>query len=113
MSERIPRINELIRQQLSTIIMTEMEFPKGCLVTILRVETSKDLRHARVFISVMPTYYIPKVLERLRKNTGHLEYELHKKLSMKPLPKLNFKIDETERKAGEIEALLDRIKKTQ
>ena len=110
MSERIPRINELVKQQLNTIIMSEIEFPRNCLVTIMRVETSKDLRHARILISVMPTFYIPKVLEKLRKNKGHLEYELHQKLAMKPLPKLNFRIDETEKRAGEIEKLLDRIK---
>lgn len=110
MSHRISQINEVIRQQLSNILLTEIEFPKGCLTTIIRVETSKDLRYARVWISVMPSYYIPKVLEKLNKNKGHLEYLLHQKLSMKPLPKLNFKIDETEKKAAEIEALLDSIK---
>lgn len=112
MSHRIAQVNELIRQELNIVMLDELEFPKGCLVTIVRVEASKDLRHARVWISVMPTYYIPKALERLKKNSGHLQYILNQRLSMKPLPRLNFKIDETEKKASEIEEVLDRIKKT-
>ena len=91
-------------------MLTEVEFPSGALVTIIRADTSKDLRHSKIWISVMPTYYIPKVLDKLRKNKGHLEYGLHGRLSMKPLPKLSFAIDETEKKAQEIEELLDSIK---
>lgn len=110
MSHRIKQVNELIRQELNNVLLTEVEYPKGCLTTILRVETSKDLRHAKVWISVLPSYYIPKVLDKLNKNKKHLEYLLHQRLSMKPLPKLNFKIDETEKKAAEIEELLDSLK---
>lgn len=110
MSHRISQVNEVIRQELNTVLLTEVDLPKNCLLTIIRVEASKDLRHARVWFSVMPTYYIPKVLEKLNKNKKHLEYMLHQRLEMKPLPKLSFKIDETERKAAEIEELLDSIK---
>jgi len=112
MSYRIAQINELIRQELSTLLLTEIEFPKNCLVTIMRVETSKDLHYAKVWLSVMPTYYTKKVLDNLKANAGHLQFLLNKKLSMKPLPRLNFTIDESEKKAAEIEELLDRIKKT-
>ena len=110
MSHRIQQVNEVIRQELNTIMLTEVEFPSGCLVTIVNADTSKDLRHSKIWLSVMPTYYIPKVLEKLKKNKGHLEYLLHGRLEMKPLPKLSFGIDETEKKAQEIEELLDSIK---
>lgn len=112
MSHRILQINELIRQELGQLLVAEIDFPSNCLATIVGVETSKDLRHAKIFISVIPTSYTKKILDKLTASSGHLQFLLHKKLSMKPLPRLRFVIDETERKAAEIEGLLDRIKET-
>jgi ribosome-binding factor A len=112
MSHRLEQVSELIRHELSGLLLTEMEFPKGCLVTIVRVETSKDLRHAKVWISVMPFYLSKKILDKLRKNIGQLQFLLNKRLSFKPLPRINFAIDQTEQKASQIDELLDRIKET-
>jgi ribosome-binding factor A len=112
MSHRILQVNELIRQELGKLLLTEIEFPKNCLATITQVETSKDLRHTKIWLSVIPITYTKKVLEKLNKNVGHLQFLLNKKLTMKPLPRLSFVIDETEKKASEIEQLLDRIKES-
>ncbi len=111
MSHRIAQINELIRHELSQLILTELEFPQGCLVTITDVEVSPDLRHAKVWVSVLPSgYMVKKVLEKLTANIGHLQFLLNKQLSIKPLPRIHFGIDSTEERAAGIEALLDRIK---
>ena len=112
MSHRISQVNELIRQELNKLLLTEVEFSKNCLVTIIKVETSKDLRHAKVWLSVMPIAYTKKVLDKLNLNIGHLQFLLNKKLATRPLPRLAFAIDDTEQKASDIEALLDRVKKT-
>ena len=112
MSYRIFQVNELIKQELNKLLVTEIELPKNCLATINRIETSKDLRHAKVWLSVIPTAYTRKVLDKLSSRVGHLQFLLNKQLSMKPLPKLNFAIDDTEKKAQDIESILDRIKKT-
>jgi ribosome-binding factor A len=113
MSHRIDQINELIRVEFSRLVLSEIEFPLECLVTILRVETSPDLRHAKVWISVMPISYAGTVLEILRRHVGRLQLLLNKRLSMKPLPRLAFAIDDTEHRASSIDALLDRIKETE
>ena len=113
MSHRIAQINELIRHELGSVLLTEMDFPKGALVTITNVETSKDLRHTKIWFSVLPAYFTPKILERLTKRKGSLEYALYQRLSMKPLPKLSFRVDDSERQAAEIDALLDSIKETE
>ncbi len=112
MSHRISQVNEVIKQHLNSFILTEIEFPKNCLATIVRVETSKDLRHAKVWISVIPTVYTKKILDKFNHRVGHFQYLLNQKLSTKPLPQLRFLVDETEKKASEIEALLDRIKES-
>ncbi|MFA5021747.1 MAG: 30S ribosome-binding factor RbfA [Patescibacteria group bacterium] len=111
MSHRIFQVNELIRQELSKLFLTELEFPSDCLVTILKVETSKDLRNAKVWFSVLPVKYTKKVSNKLNSNSGHLHFLLKKKLSMNPLPRLFFAFDDTEAKAADIESLLDRIRK--
>lgn len=110
MSHRVAQINELIRHELAELILTEVEFPQGCFVTIVEVETSKDLRHATVWISVLPGYLLKKALDKLRVNIGHLQFLLNKRLSIKPLPRIRFAVDRTEEKAADIEQLLDRIK---
>jgi len=112
MSYRVQQVNELIKQELNKLLLTEIEFPRNCLATITQVETSKDLRHAKVRLSVIPNLYTKKVLDKLTTKAGHLQFLLNKRLMMKPLPRLNFSIDETEKKAEEIEQLLDQIKKS-
>ncbi len=112
MPHRIEQINQLLRQELGQIILAEIDFPRNCLATITNVESSKDIRHAKIWISVIPGKYKKKVLDKLNSNIGHLQFLLNKKLSLKPLPRLRFAIDDTETKACGIEEILDRIKKT-
>src|SRR3989344_2519124 len=111
MPHRLEQVNELIRQQLNQLLLTEVDFPPDCLVTIVKVETSPDLRHAKIFISVLPNDQEKKVLVILKHHVGLLQFELNKKLAFRPLPRIRFLIDETEKKAADIEALLDKIKK--
>ena len=64
MSHRINQVNELIKQELNDLLVSELEFTKGCLVTITAVETSKDLRHAKIWVSVLPGYLLKKALDK-------------------------------------------------
>lgn len=111
MSHRMTQINELLKNELGQLLMTNVDFPKGCLVTIVGVEASKDLRHARVFISIMPIVMTQKVMDILRREIGALQFELNKRLTMKPLPRIKFVVDDTERRAADIDELLNRIAK--
>lgn len=113
MTDRILRINELIRQEVNRLFLTEIDFPIGCLVTIVKVQTAQDLRYCRIYISILPVKYTAKVLAILQKNTGHLQFLLNKKLAMKPLPQISFKVDRTEKEASDIEKLLDNLKRLQ
>ncbi len=118
MSRRILQINQLIRQELSQMILREIEFPKEVLVTITRVETSLDLRKAKVYISVMPVLstgkpnkkHISEVLQILNKNIYNLQQKINKKLQMKTVPKIEFKEEKQINKSLRIEELLKQIK---
>ena len=107
MPHRLPQINELIRQQLDSLLLTEIDFPPGCLVTVTLVETTKDLRQATIFVSILPFALTAQVMKQLQRNLGHLQHLLYKQLSFKPLPRLRFVVDQTEEKAAEVENLIN------
>jgi ribosome-binding factor A len=103
---RVDRINELIRTTVAEIIAREVELPLGNFVTVVKVDTSRDLRYARVFVSVFPEKKFGKTLEVLRKKLFLIQGALNKKLHMKPLPRIEFVADKTEAEADKIEKIL-------
>ena len=111
MSQRIQRVNQLIKQQISQLILREIDFG-NILVTVTNVETSTDLRQAKIKISVMPTKKDELVLKTLERNIFHLQQILNKKLHMRIVPKIRFTIDQAEIKAQRIEEILGKIKKS-
>lgn len=112
-SHRIKQINELIHQQLSEIILKEVSTPTGCLITITKVDTTRDLSQARVSISVLPEHFQHSILADLRKKAKSLRYALGDILVIRKTPKLLFQLDPTEVKAAHIDALIDKIHKEQ
>jgi ribosome-binding factor A len=110
-SHRIEQVNELIRSELAHIILRELEFPIGCLVTLIKVETASDLKTAKVFFSVLPTSYLDKAMKVLHKNHGRLQGFLGSRLKMQFIPKMEFKIDLSLEKAAHINELLEEVKK--
>lgn len=110
MTERLKRVNELLRQEISKLILREIGF-SDILVTITKVEASPDLRQAKIKISVMPTEKSEIALNILERNIFHLQQMLNKKLTMRIVPKMIFEIDKTEIKAQRIEEILEKIKR--
>jgi ribosome-binding factor A len=109
MSYRIQKVNELIKKELGQLILKEVDFPKDVLVTITRVESADDLCVARVYISSFPES--PSVLQILNNNIYELQQKLNKRLKMRPTPKILFFKEEKTKEAGDIEKILDKIKK--
>ena len=109
MTNRIPKINELIRKHISEIISRDLSLKSGVFVTVAKVDTTPDLRYTRIFVSIFPEKEIDYAAKTLGKELYRIQGALNKKLVMKPLPKIEFKIDMTESKADEIEKLLKNI----
>ena len=66
-SLRIVKINELLRQQLAEIMERDLSLKPGVFITIAKIDTSKDLRYTRMFISVFPeqeTHYVSETLKK-------------------------------------------------
>jgi ribosome-binding factor A len=110
MSHRILQINELIREHLGGILLREVSFKAGILVTISKVETTADLRHSKISISTFPEKETGYAIGTLMHEKGRIQKSLHRKLSMKPLPLLIFRSDSTEQNADVIERILIGLK---
>ena len=106
MNFRSERVSKLIREELSKIIIREVEFPDA-LVTITTVEVDKKLERAKVSVSVIPSSAGDAALAELEKHTGHLQYLLMKKINIKPMPRILFSIDRGLENAAKVEKLLD------
>lgn len=112
MNKRLRQINELIRTLLGNIILQEIEFPPGCIATIVKVETAPDLKTAQIYLSVIPDNKTLSILEMINKRIGHLQHLLGERLNFRFTPKITFKLDYTEQAAAKIDKLLDSLNKT-
>jgi ribosome-binding factor A len=111
MGKRIERVNQLIKEELSGIILREIELPAGILLTLTRVETSVDLNQTKVFISVIPENKRKRVLKALEKSIYDLQQKLNKRLNMRPVPRIWFVEEKETAEAGRIEEILEELKK--
>ncbi len=109
MSLRIQKVNSLIKEQISEIFTRELNLKEGVFLTVVKVDTTKDLRYTRIFISVFPEADRNYVLVALKNEKNKIQKVLNKKLTMKILPKIIFKLDTTEAEADEIEKILRKI----
>ncbi len=110
MSNRLAKVNSLIKKELGQLLQTGIERPRDFLVTIISVNTSVDLRHATVNLTVTPPNKSGSALKYMRSNMRELQSQLHKKIVMRPAPRLHIKIDEGEIHAARIEELIAKDK---
>ena len=113
MSERIRKVNELIKRELSQIILREIDFPKKVLTTITRVEASPNLIQAKVYISALPEDQLTNVFRILRQRIYSIQQLLNKRLKMRPMPKIEIMEEKETKQAARIEEILEKIKKSE
>ena len=101
-----------MRIELSEIIEREIQDPRIGLTTVTAVKVSPDLRHARVFVTVLgDDTQRKKALEGLRSAASFARRSLSQRLHhMRRIPELTFDYDEAIEKGIRIEELLDQIK---
>lgn len=109
MSQRVEQLNSLVQQEVSALLIREVEFPLGVFVTVSKVSVSDDAESARVWISVFPTEQAEPSLALIQKRIVHIQHLLNKRLVMKFVPKLIFALDFTEEKVASLNALLDAV----
>ena len=108
-TSRIDSINSLLKKEISRIIMTQVKDPRlSNWVSVTDVKTSKDLQKSTVYISIMEEKAsTQKTLKALRSASKFIEAILHKDLSLKRIPKIDFKLDNSLEQAETISKLID------
>ena len=107
MNERMRRVNEAVREVVSQGV-GDLKDPRIGFVTVTGVETSPDLRHARVFVSVLGSESKrDKTLAGLAAAHGLLQARLARELRMKRTPQLAFEYDPTVERGVRMTQLID------
>jgi len=109
-TNRIEKVNSLLEHEIAKIILREIHFPDGALVSLTRVEAISNLIEAKVFISVLPEDKSDDAIKILTREVYGIQQQINKKLNMRPIPKIRFVKDETISKAGRIETILGQLK---
>jgi ribosome-binding factor A len=109
MTERMRRVNEAIRETLAEAV-GELKDPRIGFVTVTGVQTSTDLRHAKVFVSVLGNQRKrANTLEGLESAHGVLQSHLATELRMKRTPQLTFEYDPTVAEGVRMSQLIDEL----
>ncbi|HEY4506572.1 MAG TPA: ribosome-binding factor A [Candidatus Paceibacterota bacterium] len=109
MSERIKKLNDLIRDEVGKILNIELENENNILVTVVAGDISPTLEHATIKISVFPTDKGKEIITKINRIVFKIQKKLNSRLKMRPIPKIRFEIDTTEEHADRIENMLKNI----
>lgn len=109
--ERTSRLNSLLKEVISDIIRRDVKNPHvNALVTVTRVDITKDLRHAKVYISVIGTPdQKNETINALQSAAGFIAVQSSKEVVMRYFPALTFKLDDSVDRHMRIEELLSEI----
>jgi len=107
MSQRTERIDELLRQEIGSIVAREVADPRVGFATITSVETTPDLRHAKVWVSVIGQPSERDVtLGALRRAMPFVRHELGTRLRIKRIPDLHIHLDDSAERGTRVLRLL-------
>jgi ribosome-binding factor A len=108
---RLDRVGDFIQQELARMIQFEVRDPRIGMVMVNEVRVSRDLSHARVFVTFVGREdegEIQEALEALNKASGYLRTLLSKINNMRVTPRLIFVFDESIRRGATLSSLIDR-----
>jgi len=107
MNARLERVGQLIRAEIADILQRDIHDPLIGFVTLTEVEVSPDLRHARVFFSVLGTpEQVKDSIKGVLRARKHINALLADRIDLRYIPKLRFVYDETAAKAQRMAQLL-------
>ena len=112
MSFRPERLAEAIKKEVSDLLREDIKDPRIGFVTITGVEVSRDLRYASIFASVLGEPAEQKAtIEALKKAQGFIRGELGRRIRLRYIPEITFKLDQSISRGSRLIALMEEIKK--
>ncbi len=111
--KRSTRVGDLLREEIADITMHKLKDPRLGFITVTEVQVSDDLRHAKVYMSVLEDTKKNETLKILSSSARFIRSELSKRLrKMRSIPKITFKLDESIEYGAKIDRLLEEIETT-
>jgi ribosome-binding factor A len=108
--KRLDRVNQLIREEISLLLQRELKDPRLGFITVTGVETSPDLRSAKVFVSVLgDEEQWAASLSALDGARGFIRNWLRQHLELRVTPELSFRADRSMEHAARIQQLLKQL----
>lgn len=105
---RTRRVGEQMQRELAALIRDEVKDPRVGMVTVLAVEVTRDLAHAKVFVTVLGDAEARDAsLAALNKAAGFLRHELGQRMLTRTVPQLRFVYDESTERGSRLSALID------
>jgi ribosome-binding factor A len=104
---RSERLSSQVQRELARLVQTSLKDPRLSMPSILEVQVSKDLTHARVYFSVLDPEDAADCLAALNGASGFLQREIGKTLKSRLTPKLNFIYDDTDIRGRQLSDLID------
>ncbi len=110
MSQRTDRVDELLRQEIGVIVTRDVADPRIGFATITRVETANDLRHAKVWVSVIgQPEERTATIAALARAMPFIRHELGKTLRIRRIPDLHVHLDDTAERGTRVLQLLNEL----
>jgi len=104
---RADRVDALLKQEIARVMREEVKDPRVGFATVMDVASSPDLRHARIYVSVMGTETEKEeTLSALRSASGFVRARVGEAITLKHLPELHFELDRSLEKVARIDAIL-------
>lgn len=108
---RVEKVQEFIKQEISKIILNELKDPRIGFVTVTQVQASGDLRHAKIYVSLMGSdEQKADTWRALQRALGFMRSEIGKRIKMRFAPELTLHLDESLDYSAHIQELLLKIK---
>ncbi len=111
MSQRTEQVDELLRQEIADVVTREVADPRVGFATITEVETTPDLRHATVWVSVIgQPAERSQTIEALSRAMPFVRRSIGRRLRLKRIPELHVRLDDTAERGTRVLRLLDELR---
>ena len=109
-NNRLERIDEELKKEISNIINYELKNPKVTgLISVTKTKITPDLKYAKVYVSILNSKNTKETLANLKKSSGYIRTEIAKRINLRITPELVFVLDDSMEYGAKIEQILKEI----
>lgn len=109
-NNRLGRIDEELKKEISNIINYELKNPKITgLISVTKTKITPDLKYAKVYVSILNAKDVKETFSNLKKSSGYIKTEIAKRINLRITPELIFVLDDSMEYGAKIDKILKEI----